>query len=91
MPNVGLVTVVKRESLPDYRYSLEVTTKGMKVTCRVIELHGSFEITREILPIDKSRHQWWKLVETFRELAYDKYQLADDGHLSKNVNKSGSV
>jgi len=86
-----LETVVRRRELPSLTHYVEISTTGMRVTCRVIEDRGSFTITREMFWIEKSKHRWTDYVQKFYEIACEHYPLRDHEGFKVNVNKSGSL
>ena len=83
--------IVRRHQLPDFRFTCEIHYFGMEVTCRVIELKGRTEITREMYFTDKTKPKWNEMVQQFIRLATINYQLAEGSDLSKNVNKVGNI
>lgn len=85
---MALETVVRRESLPDPLYCVETHTAGMQVICRVIELRGRFEITREIYETSKEKPHWMKGVELFKTLAKRNYSKPTNS--MANLYKTGS-
>jgi hypothetical protein len=82
-----LATVVRKRELPDYRYYVEITTTGMRVTCRVIENRGSFTITREMFTVQKSEHKWLDKIELFYKVACEHYP--SPVKIVGNANKAG--
>ena len=85
---VLLTTTVRKRQLPDYRYYVEISTTGMKVTCRVMQDRGSIQQTREIFVCHKSEHKWLDKIEWFYQIACEHYPRQPD---TVNVNKSGSL
>lgn len=83
-----LKTVVRREALPDPSYFFESVTVGMRVTLTVKEMRGRTEVTREMFTVQKTKHNWTVLVETFKQLAKDKYSAPVNS--MANLYKSGS-
>lgn len=85
-----LVPVVRRRPLPDLTMYVEITTVGMKVTCRVIEEKGRITITREMFWIEKSKHNWFKFVEEFYKIACEHYPKRNSLFEVANTHKEGS-